>query len=81
MKITHVSSYLDGGTTVITCDNRKRYYIDDRLHTKTKGEVFDAYPSGGNIIPKSELWELIMAIKDYEDIEYRHHMLHLLGTA
>ena len=81
MKIVHVNSYLDGGTSVIFCDNRKAYYIDERIYSKTKGEVFDAYPDRGNIIPKSELWELIGAIKGYENIEVRKNMLHLLGTA
>ena len=81
MKIQYVDSYLDGGTVVIGADNFKRYYIDDRLQTKTKGEVFDQYPTVGKIISKEELWELIVAIKGYEDIEARKNMLHLLGTA
>ena len=81
MKIIHTNSFLDGGTIKISCDNHKVYYIDNKLRTKTRGEVYDSYPPSGNIIPNLELLELTVAIKNYEDIEYRKLMLHLLGTA
>ncbi len=88
MKIVHTTSYLDGGTIVLLTDTKKRYYIDNRLGSRTVGEVFDSYPSGGNIVPQEEVWDLIKAIKEYDDVEYkkynldfRKHALALLGTA
>jgi hypothetical protein len=81
VKIVHVNSYLDGGTMVIGVENHKRYYIDNRLSSATTGEVFDQYPTVGKIISNEELWNLIVALKSYEDIEMKRHILHLLGTA
>lgn len=81
MKILRVTGYLDGGTVAIATE-KKIYYVDGRLRSKTAGEVFDSYPSDdSNIIPQSELWELVSAVKEYGDIDYRKHILHLLGTA
>jgi hypothetical protein len=81
MKIINFNSYLDGGTVVITCDNQKTYYVDNRLKSKTTGEVFDAYPPAGKIISKSELWDLVKTVKDSNDIAYTGYILKLLGTA
>ena len=81
MKVVHITSYLDGGTVVIICDNKKKYYIDGRLGSKTKGEVFSSYPDAGTIVPQSEVWDLVIATKEYDNKFYRNHVLDLLATA
>lgn len=79
-KVIHVTCYLDGGTAVVLLDNKKRFYVDGR-RGPTRGEVFDSYPDGGKVVSKTDLWELIVALKSYEDIPMKNHIFGLLATA
>lgn len=38
------ATYMDGGTQVIKNKQGKKYYIDGRIGSKTKGKVYDRYP-------------------------------------
>lgn len=93
--LVKMSAYLDGGTTVwirpevkaniktreeaITCE---KFYLDKRVHSTTKGELFDRYPSkegrykalelilsSAVILPVEESWDagMIKAIKHKEN--------------
>ena len=48
VKLTMVSAYLDGGTTVYVGDNGKIYYQDFCLGTKTEGKFYNHYPKDVN---------------------------------
>ena len=63
------SAYRDGGTTVWIepsvkdnlktiedAENCQKYYLDNRIGSKTKGELFDKYPSDeeAKLIDKSQ---------------------------
>lgn len=66
--IIQLSIYRDGGTTVWVSvedryvikkaediENCKKYYMDNRISSNTKGELYDSYPSakGAKILDKS----------------------------
>jgi hypothetical protein len=36
--------FLDGGTRKYLGSDGNVYYVDDRLQTTTKGEIYDSYP-------------------------------------
>lgn len=42
--VTKCGVYKDGGTEEYRGTNRKRYFIDGRRNSPTKGEIFDRYP-------------------------------------
>ena len=80
MKIVSTNSMLDGGTIAIHTDTDDVFYIDGRLFSKTKGSVYDNYPSAGKIVSDATFWELVKAVKAYEDIEIKREILTKLGT-
>jgi hypothetical protein len=44
-KLTECDAYKDGGTIEYCDENNNRYFVDGRIRSKTKGELFDRYPS------------------------------------
>lgn len=52
MKIKKMGSFLDGGTVAVTTEE-KVYCIDNRVHTTTRGSVYEGYPKkdGSNLAP------------------------------
>lgn len=42
--VTKCGVYKDGGTTEFRDKQRNKYFIDNRINSKTKGKVFDKYP-------------------------------------
>jgi hypothetical protein len=85
MKITHITSYLDGGTIVLTCDNHEHYYIDNRLYSKTAGTVYTSYPPQGEVVTGPLLTEVMAAVRQLDDtvehnILYKKEIFRLMGT-
>ena len=80
MRIISVTAYLDGGTIVYSCDNGRRYHIDNRLGSSAAGTVFSEYPPDGNIIVGDELADLIDAIQNCSDKTCKDSALKLLGV-
>jgi hypothetical protein len=86
MKILEVNGYLDGGTLVLTCkkeDQFVRYYIDNRINTRTRGEIYLSYPrDDSEKVSDSTYWEIVEAVKEYRGTSYSNRsILELLGTA
>lgn len=66
MKIKDIDMYKDGGTWRFVTDEGT-FYLDKRLKTDTKYQLYDNYPDRGNIIENSEpiKIKLHMALEDY----------------
>ena len=45
VKVIEVEKFRDGGTTKYEDKAGEAYFVDNRLKTKTKGAIFDKYPS------------------------------------
>jgi len=73
MKILNFEEYLDGGSILITT-NEGVYCFDNRIHSTTKGKLYNGYPKGNdsNIIENSIKIEkiLISALNEYENSFY-----------
>jgi len=44
IRLTYENMFLDGGTRKYLGSDGNVYYVDDRLQTTTKGEIYDSYP-------------------------------------
>tara|TARA_R110001606_G_C15168440_1_gene627858 strand:- start:41 stop:319 length:279 start_codon:yes stop_codon:yes gene_type:complete len=69
MKITNIDSYKDGGTMKIVTDVLI-YYIDNRLKSDTKGDIYIGYPGNEDskkvLDQKSAKTEIVRALDDYQ---------------
>ena len=86
MKITHITSYLDGGTIVLTCDSHEHCYIDNRLGSKTIGTVYTSYPPQGEVVTGPLLTEIMAAVRELDEsvehnLYYKKEIFRLMGTA
>lgn len=43
--VTNRGTYKDGGTQEFQDRQGKKYFVDGRISSKTKGKVYDRYPS------------------------------------
>lgn len=57
-KVTEFVRYKDGGTCGYRDEQDRRYYVDGRINSKTKGRVFSVYPSDDNIKPLDVVFKL-----------------------
>lgn len=67
-KIVSITAYKDGGTKRIILNTGIEYYVNNRLHSTTKGEVFPAYPSPTlGLLPVSDREKtiLIQCLEEY----------------
>jgi len=72
MKIIHIDSYKDGGTMKIETESQT-YYIDGRIRSTTKGEVYIGYPEKDNSniadSQKELKLEILQAIELYHTLD------------
>jgi hypothetical protein len=75
MKIVNIDSYRDGGTLEITTENGKTYWVDRRIRTKTLGQIYDAHPNKGILLPNQLdlIAEISEAIKEWNKNHLEHH--------
>ena len=67
-KIVSITAYKDGGTKRIILNTGIEYYVNNRLLSTTKGEVFPAYPSPKlGLLPVSDREKtiLIQCLEEY----------------
>ena len=86
MKITHINSYLDGGTIVLMFDDGKSYYVDNRLYSQTAGTVYTSYPPQGDVVTGPLLTEIMAAVRELDELVehnllYKKEIFRLMGTA
>ena len=48
--IKYSNSYKDGGTKEYRDKNNNKYFLDYRINSKTRGELFDRYPDESGAI-------------------------------
>jgi len=54
MRAKIIATYADGGTHMVEATNGKRYWVDGRINSPTKGQVYDRYPKEeGAVLLKS----------------------------
>lgn len=73
MKINNIGACLDGGTVKVET-NEGTFYIDRRIGTETKGNVYDDYPDRGNIMDNGEeiKQRLYNSLEGYEHPFYKN---------
>ena len=81
MKILRLIAHLDGGSLSITTDSGV-YFLDERLHSDTEGELYEGYPlntkdnfikDSGNL--KKALREAALIFKRDRDNPYDNVMV------
>jgi len=81
MKVLDYNVYKDGGTVVITT-NEGVYSYDNRIHSTTRGKLYEGYPKGNdsNIINESiEIEKKILdALKEYKNSFYEASITDLI---
>lgn len=59
MRAKVVGKFRDGGTTKVLATDGKHYWVDHRIGSKTKGQVYDRYPGEeGAILLKSLILDI-----------------------
>jgi hypothetical protein len=73
MIINNIDVYRDGGTIKVET-NEGTFYIDRRIRTETKANVYDDYPKSGNIIDNGEeiKQRLYDSLESYEHPFYKN---------
>jgi hypothetical protein len=68
MQIRARTGYLDGGTVVAVTDEGS-FYLDQRINTKTRGQIFDSYPGskGAKLVNEETAKKIVALIKDSND--------------
>ena len=51
VKVGDIGYYKDGGTKEYKGWDGKHYFVDHRISSKTKGEIYDRYPSDKDAVP------------------------------
>jgi len=68
VRVDAITTYKDGGTKQIVLSDGLTYYVDNRLLSTTKGEVYASYPKGdSNLSPVTDREKeiLIACLEEY----------------